>query len=102
MWVWDTYLRTDAKHFQRRRHVEVLRNLHVAKVDGERLAPDAKVSDVEHGEVAGQRQHDRLTIVTPQGDLFAVFIRHAHPLRGRFRSSADPEFCIYYTKQKNK
>lgn len=89
-----TDLREYAEHFQRRRDAERRRNGHVAKVHGERFAPYAEMADVEHGQIARQRQHDGFAVVPTQRHFFSVFVRHPDALRGRFVAGAYPELGI--------
>lgn len=67
----------------------------MTEVDGEGLAPDAEVADVEDRQVAGEREDHRLPVVAPQRGLLAVFVRDADPLRRGPRASAHPEFGVW-------
>lgn len=89
------YLRTDAQHLQRRWHHHALGDPHVAKVHRERLAPNTKVANVKYGQVAGQRQNDRLLVVTTQRILFAIFIGYPSTLRSRLLTPSYPELGVY-------
>lgn len=66
----------------------------MAEIDGERFAPDAKVADLEHGQIAGQRQHNRLAIVFGQRLLAAVLVRDANAIGRWFLAVAHPEFRV--------
>lgn len=57
------YLRTNAEHFQWGWHIDVGRNFHMAKVNGERFAPYTEVSNVKNGYITGQRQNYRFLFI---------------------------------------
>lgn len=94
------YLGADAQHLQRRRHIDLVRDADMPEVNGESLAPHAKVSDVEHGQITGQSQDDGLFVVASKRSFFAVLVRDADALGGGFCSAANPEFCVYGGKLK--
>lgn len=88
------YLRRDSEHLQGRWHVKTLRNLHVAEVYGEGLAPDAEVADLVDRQVPRQSEHDSFAIVPTQRFLLSILVRHANTLRRRRRTSSRPEFRV--------
>lgn len=88
------YLWTDAEHAQRRRHIDAGRYADVAKVNGERLAPDAKVTNLEDGQIAGQRQHNRLLFVAHQRILPSVLVGNAQPIGSGSLTVAHPELGV--------
>lgn len=67
----------------------------VRKVDGESAAPNAQPIDVEHGEITGQGEHERLRVVATQRFQFAVLIRHLDAVLARLRARSHPEEGIW-------
>lgn len=92
--AFPAYLRRDPEHLEGRWHVKTLWNLHVAEVDGERLAPDAEVADLVDRYVPGQREHYGFAIVSAERLLLSILVGHADTLRWWRRSSTDPKFRI--------
>lgn len=66
----------------------------MAKVDGERLAPDPKVSNVEDGQIFGQRQYNCLAIVATQRILLAILIGYAQAVGRGTLATAHPELGV--------
>lgn len=79
--AFPAYLRRNPEHLEGRWHVKTLWNLHVAEVDGERLAPDAEVADLVDRYVPGQREHYGFTIVSAERLLLSILVGHADTLR---------------------
>lgn len=90
-----SYLGADAQHLQRRWYVDLVRDANVSEVDGEGFAPNSKVTDVEHGQVARQGQDNSLFVVATQGRFLAVFVRDADALGGGLGTTANPEFSVW-------
>jgi len=72
-------------------------DLHMAEVHGEGLAPYSEVTELVNGQVAWQRQHDRLAIVTTQRLLLSILVRYPNTLRRGRRAGAYPELGICKT-----
>lgn len=94
------YLRANAQHLQRRRHVDLVRNAHVAKVHGEGLAPHAKVANVEHRQISRQRQHDGLFVVPTERSFLAVLVRNADALGTGLGAATNPKLGVCFSKGK--
>lgn len=66
----------------------------MAKIHGEGLAPNAKVTNVEDGQVLGQGQHDCLALVATQRVLLAILVRNPQAVGSGPLATTHPEFGI--------
>lgn len=86
-----SYLRCNAEHFERRRHVEALGDADVTEIDAVSLAPDTQPFDVENRQITWKSQHQRFRVVAAQRVDFAVFVRHLSSLLARLGAGTHPE-----------
>ena len=87
----ESYLRCDAEHFQRRRHVEVLGDADVTEIDAVSLTPDTQPFNVENRQIIWQSQHQSFGVVATQWLDFAIFVRHLSSLLARLGARSHPE-----------
>jgi len=66
----------------------------MAEIDGEGLAPNAKVANIEDGQILGQGQHNGLALVATQRVLLAVLVRNPQALGSGSLATTHPEFGI--------
>ena len=91
----SSYLRCDAEHFERRRHIEVLGDADVAEIDAVSPTPDTQPFNVENGQIAGQSQNERFSVVAPKRVDFPILVRHLMALLAGLGTRTHPEECVY-------
>lgn len=95
------YLRTNTQHFQWWRNINFLWQFHVTKVNGKRFAPNAKMANIEDGQIARQREHHGFLIVFDQRSLTAILVGYTNTIWCWFWATAHPEFSVCNNNEYN-
>ena len=67
----------------------------MAEIDAVSPTPDTQPFNVENGQIAGQSQNERFSVVAPKRVDFPILVRHLMALLAGLGTRTHPEECVY-------